>query len=67
MHNSLIFYLLQKERQKDRQKMKEKKENQMPSSMLSNQEPAKKLTKLVLPEPQISDQVSSQTTINFEM
>ncbi|KAK7575556.1 hypothetical protein V9T40_011842 [Parthenolecanium corni] len=46
----------EKERQKDRQKMKEKKENQMPSSMLSNQEPAKKLTKLVLPEPQISDQ-----------
>ncbi len=29
----------------------------MPSALLNNEEPAKKLTKLVLPEPQISDQV----------
>lgn len=61
-----LFYVLQKERQKDRQKMKEKKENQMPSAMLSNQEPAKKLTKLVLPEPQISDQVNN-SVILFSM
>lgn len=37
--------------------MKEMKENQMPAAMLANQESTKKLTKLVLPEPQISDNV----------
>lgn len=36
--------------------MKEKKENQIPSTML-NEEPVKKLGKLVLPKPQISDEV----------
>lgn len=47
--------------------MKEKKENQMPAAMLSNQEPVKKLTKLVLPEPQISDQVLHPTSpLNYK-
>lgn len=30
----------------------------MPAAMLNNQEPVKKRSKLVLPEPQISDTVS---------
>jgi hypothetical protein len=56
---------VQKERQKDRQKMKEKKENQIPAAMLANQEPAKKIGRLVLPEPQITDQVLYETVFTF--
>jgi hypothetical protein len=37
--------------------LKQRKENDIPMAMLQNQEPAKKRSKLVLPEPQISDQV----------
>lgn len=46
----------EKERKKDKQKLKQRKENDIPQAMLQNQEPAKKRSKLVLPEPQISDQ-----------
>ncbi|XP_046667969.1 cell division cycle 5-like protein [Homalodisca vitripennis] len=45
----------EKERRKDKQKLKQRKENDVPTAMLQNQEPAKKRSKLVLPEPQISD------------
>ncbi|RZF40584.1 hypothetical protein LSTR_LSTR007467 [Laodelphax striatellus] len=44
-----------RERRKDKQKLKQRKENDVPMAMLQNQEPAKKRSKLVLPEPQISD------------
>lgn len=40
--------------------MKERKENDIPLALLQNQEPAKKRSKLVLPEPQISDQELQQ-------
>ncbi|GIY05290.1 cell division cycle 5-like protein [Caerostris darwini] len=46
----------ERERKKDKQKLKKRKENDIPSTMLSgNFEPAKKRSKLVLPEPQITD------------
>ncbi|CAG9765204.1 unnamed protein product [Ceutorhynchus assimilis] len=45
-----------RERKKDKQKLKQRKENDIPEAMLQNQEPARKRSKLVLPEPQISDQ-----------
>jgi len=38
-------------------KLKQRKENNIPESMLSGDQPARKRSKLVLPEPQISDQV----------
>lgn len=38
-------------------KLKARKENNIPTALLQNQEPAKKRSKLVLPEPQITDQV----------
>lgn len=41
-------------------KLKQRKENDIPLAMLQNQEPAKKRSKLVLPEPQISDQELQQ-------
>lgn len=44
-----------KERKKDKQKSKERKENNIPSALLNNEEPSKKRSKLVLPEPQIAD------------
>jgi pre-mRNA-splicing factor CDC5/CEF1 len=47
------------ERKKDKQKLKQRKENDMPANML-NQEPVKKRSKLVLPEPQISDRELQQ-------
>lgn len=40
--------------------MKQRKENDIPLAMLNNQEPAKKRSKLVLPDPQISDQELQQ-------
>ncbi|CAH0552770.1 unnamed protein product [Brassicogethes aeneus] len=46
----------ERERKKDKAKLKQRKENDIPQAMLQNQEPAKKRSKLVLPEPQISDQ-----------
>lgn len=45
----------ERERKKDKQKLKARKENDIPKAMLQNQEPAAKRSKLVLPEPQISD------------
>jgi pre-mRNA-splicing factor CDC5/CEF1 len=45
-----------KARRKDKDKMKNKKENNIPAAMFNNDEPAKKRSKLVLPEPQITDQ-----------
>lgn len=50
----------ERERRKDKQKLKQRKENDIPQAMLQNQEPAKKRSKLVLPEPQISDQELQQ-------
>lgn len=50
----------ERERRKDKQKLKQRKENDIPQAMLQNQEPAKKRSKLVLPEPQISDQELEQ-------
>lgn len=45
----------ERERRKDKQKLKQRKENDVPTAMLQNQEPVKKRSKLVLPDPQISD------------
>ncbi|CAG9823806.1 unnamed protein product [Phaedon cochleariae] len=50
----------ERERKKDKQKLKQRKENDIPPAMLQNEEPAKKRSKLVLPEPQISDQEMHQ-------
>lgn len=50
----------ERERKKDKAKLKARKENDMPMAMLQNMEPAKKRSKLVLPEPQISDQELQQ-------
>lgn len=48
-----------RERKKDKEKLK-RKENEVPMAMLQNQEPDRKRSKLVLPEPQISDQELQQ-------
>ncbi|XP_044262430.1 cell division cycle 5-like protein [Tribolium madens] len=47
----------ERERRKDKQKLKQRKENDIPQAMLGggHQEPPKKRSKLVLPEPQITD------------
>ncbi|KAJ1521666.1 hypothetical protein ONE63_003312 [Megalurothrips usitatus] len=45
----------ERERRKDKQKMKQRKENDVPGALMAGQEPARKRSKLVLPEPQISD------------
>ncbi|KAL0269731.1 UNVERIFIED_CONTAM: hypothetical protein PYX00_007365 [Menopon gallinae] len=50
----------ERERRKDKQKLKQRKENDVPSAMLQGQDPVKKRSKLVLPEPQISDQELQQ-------
>lgn len=50
----------ERDRRKDKLKLKQRKENDIPVAMLQNQEPAKKRSKLVLPEPQISDQELQQ-------
>ncbi|XP_037282244.1 cell division cycle protein 21 isoform X3 [Rhipicephalus microplus] len=49
----------ERERRKDKQKLKQRKENDLPPSLLSA-EPVRKRSKLVLPEPQISDQELEQ-------
>lgn len=49
---------LQRERRKDKQKLKQRKENDVPQAMLLGDQPARKRSKLVLPEPQVTDQVS---------
>lgn len=48
------------ERRKDKQKLKQRKENDIPMGILNNEEPPRKRSKLVLPEPQISDQELQQ-------
>jgi pre-mRNA-splicing factor CDC5/CEF1 len=48
-----------RERKKDKEKLK-KRESDVPMAMLQNQEPERKRSKLVLPEPQISDQELQQ-------
>jgi len=50
-----IFYYLQRERKKDKDKLKQRKENDLPSFIGQQDEPQRKRSKLVLPEPQISD------------
>ncbi|XP_039750014.1 cell division cycle 5-like protein [Pararge aegeria] len=50
----------ERERRKDKQKLKQRKENDVPQAMLQGDEPAKKRSKLVLPEPQVSDQELQQ-------
>lgn len=46
----------ERERRKDKQKLKQRKENDLPPALLSgSSEPARKRSKLVLPEPQISE------------
>ena len=50
----------EKERKKDKQKLKQRKENDLPSQINTAEEPSKKRSKLVLPEPQISDQELEQ-------
>lgn len=47
----------QKDRRKDKNKLKQRKENDVPQAMLQGDQPARKRSKLVLPEPQVSDQV----------
>ncbi|XP_031623227.1 cell division cycle 5-like protein [Contarinia nasturtii] len=50
----------ERERKKDKEKLKRKKENGVPDALLQIAEPSKKRSKLVLPEPQISDQDMQQ-------
>jgi len=50
----------EKERKKDKQKLKNKKDDDVPNAFLNNEEPLRKRSKLVLPEPQISDQELDQ-------
>lgn len=50
----------ERERRKDKQKLKERKENDVPQAMLQGDQPARKRSKLVLPEPQVTDQELQQ-------
>ncbi|CAG7835852.1 unnamed protein product [Allacma fusca] len=50
----------ERERRKDKEKMKQRKENDLPVNMAQGDEPQRKRSKLVLPEPQISDQELEQ-------
>ena len=52
----------ERERKNDKQKIKERKENNIPSALLNNEEPARKRSKLVLPEPQITDTEMEQVS-----
>ena len=42
-------------RKRDKEKLKNRKENDIPAALLNNEEPTRKRSKLVLPQPQISD------------
>nr|CAG4637647.1 EOG090X02CC [Chydorus sphaericus] len=44
-----------RERKKDKDRLKQRKENEVPSALLQVDQPSAKRSKLVLPEPQISD------------
>ncbi|CAH0763902.1 unnamed protein product [Diatraea saccharalis] len=50
----------ERDRRKDKQKLKQRKENDMPQAMLQGDQPARKRSKLVLPEPQVTDQELQQ-------
>ncbi|XP_045766130.1 cell division cycle 5-like protein [Maniola jurtina] len=50
----------ERERRKDKNKLKQRKENDVPQAMLQGDEPARKRSKLVLPEPQVTDQELQQ-------
>ncbi|KAG6457490.1 cell division cycle 5-like protein [Manduca sexta] len=50
----------ERERRKDKQKLKQRKENDVPQAMLQGDQPARKRSKLVLPEPQVTDQELQQ-------
>ncbi|KAJ0178928.1 hypothetical protein K1T71_005703 [Dendrolimus kikuchii] len=50
----------ERDRRKDKQKLKQRKENDVPQAMLQGDQPARKRSKLVLPEPQVSDQELQQ-------
>jgi len=51
----------ERERKKDKEKLKKRKENDIPFVLMQNNaEPSKKRSKLVLPEPQITDQELEQ-------
>lgn len=52
-------YNFQRERKKDKAKLK-RKENGLPNALLKYAEPVKKRSKLILPEPQVSDQDMQQ-------
>lgn len=56
----VYVFQFQRERKKDKAKLKLRKENGLPNSLLQAAEPAKKRSKLVLPDPQISDQDMQQ-------
>lgn len=45
----------EKERKKDKERLKQRKENEIPAALLQGDQPAAKRSKLVLPDPQISD------------
>nr|XP_049694564.1 cell division cycle 5-like protein [Helicoverpa armigera] len=50
----------ERDRRKDKQKLKQRKENDVPQAMLQGDQPARKRSKLVLPEPQVTDQELQQ-------
>ncbi|CAG9136653.1 unnamed protein product [Plutella xylostella] len=50
----------ERDRRKDKSKLKQRKENDVPQAMLQGDQPARKRSKLVLPEPQVSDQELQQ-------
>lgn len=50
----------ERDRRKDKQKLKQRKENDVPQAMLMGDQPARKRSKLVLPEPQVTDQELQQ-------
>ncbi|XP_053603402.1 cell division cycle 5-like protein [Plodia interpunctella] len=50
----------ERDRRKDKSKLKQRKENDVPQAMLMGEQPARKRSKLVLPEPQVSDQELQQ-------
>ncbi|XP_075971478.1 cell division cycle protein 21 [Anticarsia gemmatalis] len=50
----------ERDRRKDKNKLKQRKENDVPQAMLMGDQPARKRSKLVLPEPQVTDQELQQ-------
>nr|CAG4645390.1 EOG090X02CC [Lynceus sp. MCZ IZ 141354] len=50
----------ERERKKDKERLKQRQENEIPAALLKGDQPAKLRSKLVLPEPQISDRELEQ-------